>query len=226
MGLRPDVPFPNGVDAVLFDFDHTLVHLKADWDALRKDIAQISDRYGVRTDERWVLRGIGVAFRRLVDEGRDHEAATFRDEAFDHVERVEDEALGGSEAVEGAQDVVRSLKERGYRIAIVSNNNPSSIGRALRMFSFPEVEAVVGRQRGEPVKPSPIPVMKALNRLEVDPKRAVLIGDGEADLAAGKAAGVATVLITHNGVERDVTTKPNERIEKLGALLDLLPART
>lgn len=220
------MPFPDGLDAVLFDFDHTLVHLKADWDALRQDIAQISDKYGVRTDERWVLRGIGVAFRRLVDEGRDHEAATFRDEAFDHVERVEEEALDVSEPVAGAQEVVRKLKERGYRIAIVSNNNPSSIGRALERFSFPAVDTVVGRQRGEPVKPSPIPVMKALSRLEVDPKRAVLIGDGEADLAAGKAAGVATVLITHNGTQKEVTTKPNEQIEKLALLLDLLPART
>jgi len=214
------------VDALLFDFDHTLVHLKADWDALRKDIAAISDRFGVRTDERWVLRGIGVAFRRLVDEGRDHEAAQFRDEAFEHVERVEEQALGGSQAVEGAQEVVRTLKHRGYRVAIVSNNNPGSIGRALLMFGFPEVDLVVGRQRGEPVKPSPIPVMKALSRLDVPPKRAVLIGDGEADLQAGKAAGVATVLFVTNGVEKEITTRPSERIEQLGALLDFFPQRT
>jgi phosphoglycolate phosphatase len=224
MGLA--VPLPGGVDAVLFDFDHTLVHLDADWDGLRKDIAEISERYGVRTDERWVLRGIGVAFRKLVDEGRDQEAARFRDEAFEHVEQVEDRALKGSRPVEGAQEVVRSLKERGYRIAIVSNNNPGSIGRALEMFGFPPVDVVVGRMRGEPVKPSPIPVMKALSRLSVSAKKAVFIGDGDADLQAGKAAGVATVLIVHNGTERDVAGKPMERIEQLGALLDFFPQRT
>jgi phosphoglycolate phosphatase len=220
------VPVPSSLDAVLFDFDHTLVHLKADWEALSRDIAAISDKYGVRTDERWVLRGIGVAFRRLVDEGRDHDAAAFRDEAFDHVEQVEDKALDGSVAVEGAQQVLRTLKQRGYRIAIVSNNNPGSIGRALAMFDFPEVDTVVGRLRGQPVKPSPIPVMKALSKLDVDPKRALLIGDGEADLAAGKAAGVATVLFSHNGSEREITTKPTERIDQLDALLAMLPERT
>lgn len=219
------MPVPSAVDAVLFDFDHTLVHLKADWDALRRDIAQISEKYGVRTDERWVLRGIGVAFRKLVDDGRDHEAAQFRDEAFDHVERVEDEALAGSQAVEGAQAVMRTLMERGYQVAIVSNNNPSSIKRALEMFSFPAVGTVVGRQRGEPVKPSPIPVMKALLQLDVDAKRAVLIGDGEADLQAGKAAGVATVLFSNNGSEREISTRPTERIDALNALLDFFPGR-
>ncbi len=224
--MGPTVPLPDGVDAVLFDFDHTLVHLKADWDALRKDIAEISQRYGVRTDERWVLRGIGVTFRKLVDEGRDQEAARFRDEAFQHVEEVEDQALRGSKPVEGAQEVVRSLKERGYQIAIVSNNNPGSIGRALEMFGFPPVDVVVGRMRGEPVKPSPIPVMKALSRLSVSPKKAVFIGDGDADLQSGKAAGVATVLIVHNGTEREVVGKPTERIDQLGALLDFLPQRT
>lgn len=219
------MPLPGGVDAVLFDFDHTLVHLKADWEALRADIASISEKYGVRTDERWVLRGIGVAFRKLVDEGRDHDAASFRDEAFDHVEKVEDKALDGSVAVEGAAEVVRTLKERGYQVAIVSNNNPVSIRRALDMFGFPPIDIVVGRQRGQPVKPSPIPVMKALSRLEVDAKRAVMIGDGEADLQAGKAAGVATVLFANNGGEKEITTRPTERIEALAALLAMFPMR-
>src|SRR5262245_21998750 len=33
--LAAIVPLPKSVKAVLFDFDHTLIHLGADWEALR-----------------------------------------------------------------------------------------------------------------------------------------------------------------------------------------------
>lgn len=219
------VPVPSDVKAVLFDFDHTLIDLGADWEGLRKDIAAMSAKYGVPFEERWVLRGIGMTFRKLSDEGREADAAKFKNEAFKRVVDEENGALPNSKPIDGAVDVVNELMVRGYKIAIVSNNNPDSITRALQMFEFPKIEHVVGRNNGDPVKPSPIPVLKALSRLHVEPKQTVFVGDGEADLAAGKAAGVATVLFSNNGASKEIKTKPAEKIDNLRKLLEMLPSR-
>lgn len=219
------MPLPKDTKAVLFDFDQTLIHLGADWEGLRKSVLAVAAKYGVPFDEKWVLRGIGRAFKQLTDEGKDHEAANFRAEAFQVVEAEENRALDHSHAIDRAPEVVAELFNRGYKIAIVSNNNPASIADALKRFGFPKIEHIIGRYNGQPIKPSPIPVHKALSKLHLKPSQAIFVGDGEADLAAGKAAGVATILISHPGASKEVTTKPTEKIEELWKLLDLLPHR-
>jgi phosphoglycolate phosphatase len=219
------VPLPKDTKAVLFDFDQTLIHLGANWDDLRKALAAIAQRYGVAFNEQMVLRGIGQAFKQLADEGRVHEAASFRTEAFERVEDEENRALENSHAIARAPELVAEVFQRGYKVAIVSNNNPNSISEALRRFGFPPIEHIIGRHNGQPVKPSPIPVQKALARLHLKPQEAILIGDSEADLASGKAAGVATILFCQPGAAKEVQTKPTERIEDLWKLLDFLPYR-
>jgi HAD superfamily hydrolase (TIGR01549 family) len=218
------VALPKGVRAVLFDFDQTLIHLGADWERLRLKVKAIAEKYGVGFDETWVLRGIGLAFRQLTDAGREHDAAAFRAEAFRVVEEEEDSALANSHAIGRSIEVVNELRARGYRMAIVSNNNPASINKGLLMFGFPAFEFVIGRHNGEPVKPSPIPVHNALAKLSVKPGDAVIVGDGESDVAAGKAAGVATVLFAPPGSHKEIKTKPTETIDDIVKLLALLPS--
>lgn len=217
------MPLPKSVKVVLFDFDQTLIHLGADWEELRLDIKAVAERYGVPFDEKWVLRGIGQAFKQLNDAGKVHEAASFRTEAFRLVEDEENRALDHSHAIGRAPEIVAELKRRGYKVAIVSNNNPLSIAEGLRRFGFPPFEFVVGRNNGDPVKPSPIPVHKALTKLGHKPQEAVIVGDGEADLGAGKAAGVATVLFAPPGQVKEIKTTPTEKVEDLWALLEMLP---
>lgn len=217
------MPLPKSVKVVLFDFDQTLIHLGADWEALRVNVEAIAQRYGVPFDEKWVLRGIGQAFKHLVDDGKQHEAAEFRTEAFKLVEDTENAALDRSHAIERAPEVVAELIRRGYKVAIVSNNNPRSIAEALKRFGFPHIDHVIGRNNGDPVKPSPIPVHKALTKLGHKAGEAVIVGDGEADMGAGKAAGVATILYSPPGQTKETATKPTERVQDLSALLTMFP---
>ena len=110
------MPLPKGVKVVLFDFDQTLIHLGADWEDLRVAVKNVATKYGVPFDEKWVLRGIGQAFKFLMDQGKDQEAAAFKHEAFKLVEDEENRALDHSHAIEKAPDVVAELMRRGYKV--------------------------------------------------------------------------------------------------------------
>jgi pyrophosphatase PpaX len=64
---------------------------------------------------------------------------------------------------------------------------------AFRALGFPELfDAVVTAGDTGAHKPSGEPVLLALERLGASPDRAIYIGDSPVDIAAGKAAGVAT----------------------------------
>ena len=73
-------------------------------------------------------------------------------------------------------------------------------------------------------KPSPIPVLKALDGLKCSEKEAIVIGDGYSDILSAKAAGVKSVLTLwfgDNGVPRvaDYIAKSVEDLESIATSL-------
>lgn len=123
--------------------------------------------------------------------------------------------------VRGAPEAVAALAERGLRLAVVSNVPlPGALYRR-----------VLERQGlGEPIeyfefsydsghrKPSPFMLRSALRELGVAPTDAVMVGDRrESDIAAGRAAGTATIWVRsdhRSGPEPDWT---------IGSIGDLPP---
>ncbi|WP_346537632.1 Imm21 family immunity protein [Micromonospora sp. DPT] len=111
------------------------------------------------------------------------------------LEAAEVEAAATAETTIGAFDVVCACLATGRALAIVSNNSTAAISTYLarraraRYFAF-----VIGRgERPELMKPSPIPVVQALQALNVRPSAAVLVGDSTTDIEAAHAAGVACI---------------------------------
>jgi histidinol-phosphate phosphatase family protein len=112
--------------------------------------------------------------------------------------------------VDGAQRAVARLNAAGVHVAVVTNQ--SGIGRGL--LTLEQVRAV-NRRVGEVVghidhfqvcphdrddgcscrKPAPGLVVRAAARLRVAPQQCVVIGDTEADVAAGRAAGARAILV-------------------------------
>ncbi|WP_084597901.1 Imm21 family immunity protein [Micromonospora chokoriensis] len=111
------------------------------------------------------------------------------------LEAAEIEAAASAETTIGAFDVVRVCVLGGRPLAIVSNNSGAAIGAFLgRRDRARYFAAVIGRgEHPGLLKPSPVPVVQALQALQVAPDAAVLVGDSIADIAAAKAAGVACI---------------------------------
>ncbi len=131
------------------------------------------------------------------------------------IDRVYLDNAAGLEFLPGAAQGLRLLHERGYRLVVISNQ--SGVARGLippgrleemnaRLMQM--VEQAGARLEGiyccphapedhcSCRKPEPGLILQAAAELGFDPRDAVVIGDKDSDIEAGKRVGAATVLIT------------------------------
>ena len=122
----------------------------------------------------------------------------------------------------GAGDLLAALRQRGARLAAVTNRSrQSSLASLDRVGLLASIETVVSSEDVARQKPDPEPVRLALGRLDVAPAHAVMVGDTVADVEAGRAAGARTIgLAAGFGGEALAASLPDAFVP---ALPDVLP---
>lgn len=118
---------------------------------------------------------------------------------------------------------VRETLERliNYKKAVISNKRESLSRMVLDGLALSKYfDIVIGSDTTPERKPSPVPVLKVLSELSVHPADALIVGDSNYDVDAGKAAGVTTVAVTYG-------YRPIEMIRHadylIGKMTDLIP---
>jgi HAD superfamily hydrolase (TIGR01509 family) len=103
-----------------------------------------------------------------------------------------------------------SLKEAGFRLALVSNGSRVRVERELARFRVRSCFEVIlfGEKRDE-LKPSPIMLERALHLMGLEPRRVVYVGDSPADIQAAKKALVPSVAIARGPIQADRLRKEN-----------------
>ncbi len=95
---------------------------------------------------------------------------------------------------EGIPEVMKLLKEKGWKQAIVSNKMDSAVQKLAAAY-YPFVDLALGETAGLKRKPSPDMVWAALKRLGTRKEEAVYVGDSEVDLATAKNSGLDCVSV-------------------------------
>jgi pyrophosphatase PpaX len=96
--------------------------------------------------------------------------------------------------------LLTELKSMGLRIAIVTQTKRGPLLEQIERFGLAElIDATVGAEDAEELKPSPEPVLAALRKLDVEAGRAIFTGDMVEDVLAGKGAGVRVISIVRKG---------------------------
>ena len=117
-------------------------------------------------------------------------------------------------------DVLASLRDKGYRLAVVSNFDSRLPGilRAVGIDTF--MDAIIYSSRAGSAKPDPAIFMQALDALGVAPQQALHVGDSvEADVGGAVAAGLAALLIRRG---QEPVAGSEEVIQSLDGLTDRL----
>ncbi len=110
---------------------------------------------------------------------------------------------------------------RAKRRLVVSNKIRRLTVAVLRGLGIAaEFDAILGGDSAAEKKPHPALLNLALQRFQVSAARALIIGDGDTDVEAGKRAGVLTCGVTYGLGNRDdlLAAKPDFLIDHLGEL--------
>lgn len=110
---------------------------------------------------------------------------------------------------DGVYEAVKQLKEHGLKLAVVTNKVHEMARRGLQATRLePFFDVVVGFDDVSFGKPHAEPIMKALKSLDATPDSALMVGDSQFDVQAGKNAGTFTACVGWS-------LKKNEIIQQL-----------
>jgi 2-phosphoglycolate phosphatase len=179
--------------AVLFDVDGTLLDTRDAWvAAFDAGLAAIQKTSisGFEAAE-WIGTPIETIYAERCGLRGDELARAVR--AF---QRVEAESVHeGMRAYPRIREALADLQ--GWRLAIVTNKRHDTAVEALRMTGLlPFFALVVGGDSVPHKKPAPDSILRAAATLGVPPEACAVVGDTEADVQAGKAAGARSIGVT------------------------------
>jgi len=115
----------------------------------------------------------------------------------------------------GVVQLLKSLKEAGFRIALASSTPKENLNLLTRNLGIDKYfDAIVSEEDVTEGKPSPQPFLLAADRLKVPPSNCVVIEDAIAGVEAAKAAGMKCIAIT--------TTHPRDSLSQADLVVDSL----
>lgn len=95
---------------------------------------------------------------------------------------------------EGVSKMLEKLKERGVRLAVLSNKPHRQTVKVVKeIFGEGVFDYVQGQQEDIARKPDPEGIYRLMERLKVSKEECLYVGDSEVDIRTGKNAGVRTI---------------------------------
>jgi len=181
-----------GYDPVVFDLDGTVVDTV--------ELIRRSFRYATRTvlkqelPDAEIMAFVGQPLMAQMQQISAEHAQELYDVYRDYNHRLHDELIRG---YNGMAEALAGLREAGKRLGLVTSKGADTTAMAFRVVPLRQYfDGVVTADDTVEHKPRPAPILVCLERLGSNANGAIYIGDSPHDVAAGKAAGVATAGVT------------------------------
>lgn len=122
-------------------------------------------------------------------------------------------------AMDGAVELIRSLYDSGFALAVGSSAPPDNVDLTLEKLGTRALfDAVVTRADVTRGKPDPQVFLIAAERLGVLPKRCAVIEDSPAGITAANAAGMTSIALVSTGHEDESLAAADLRVHSLREL--------
>lgn len=212
----------NDRPAILFDVDGTLLdtnylHTVAWWRAFR-DTGELVPMSRIHPL-------IGMGSEHLVHRllGREDKEAS--DAHSRHFDALKDEITPFSDAA----DLLRELSGRGARVLLATSSDEEDLRRLREALAADDaIEDAVSKGDVEHGKPSPDVFQSAVERFDIDPSRAMVVGDTRWDVEAAGKVGLQVVCVLTGGATREQLMEAGavavyEDVAELRQMLDESP---
>jgi pyrophosphatase PpaX len=128
-------------------------------------------------------------------------------------------------AFEGVIETVKTLHGKGFKLGIVTTKMRDAVELGLEITGLSDYfTTIVTLDDVEKAKPDPEPILRALENLQSDVSSALMVGDSQYDIDAGKNAETLTAAVawTIKGRESLERLRPDFMLEKMPDLLNVL----
>lgn len=204
-------------DTVIFDWDGTLVNsVEAivtcfDFACAAMDLPVV--------DHDFLRAGIGLTFDQQlmrVFPGLQIDAATFKEHYYECYHRLG--ILASDALIPGVMGVLKELHLQGLRLAIATGKVRKDLDRALQAHGIAHYFSASVAGDEAPSKPDSTMIHMLLERLDLEPDQALMVGDNGVDILAARGARVESVAVL-TGVQQDFSDE--NPLAVLNSVVDL-----
>jgi pyrophosphatase PpaX len=179
------------ITTVLFDFDGTLI----DTNEVIIQSFQYTFRkvLGEEKPLEEIVKNFGeplaVTMEKMLDIPPEEAMAIYREY---HYEKFDDLI----EIFPGMLELIRVLKERGYKLGIVTSRLRHTTMKGLEKYGLEDYfDYVLTADDTDRHKPDPTPIVMTLEKLGSKPEEAIMVGDSMFDILCAHNAGVESILV-------------------------------
>lgn len=208
------------ITTLLFDFDGTLLDTN---ELIIQTFEHILNKhFPGQYDREQILPFLGPTltdtFEKIDPENAEQLIAEYRKWNYDNHDRLAFE-------FDGVSETLRTLKEEGFKLAIVSTKRNEMVHKGIELLDAGNIfDTVIGLDDVQHAKPNPEPIYLALQRLNASKEEAMMIGDNYHDIVGGQNAGVKTVGVawTIKGEDFLQQYQPDYMLQHISDLLPIV----
>jgi phosphoglycolate phosphatase len=215
------------IKLLIFDLDGTLTDTAQDiTDAINYALSPYCrKRYSIEETKAMVGSGISRLLESLVSgtgvclKAEENNAGDIALERF--LEFYSVHLLDNTKLYPGVKDTL--LKLGNFRKIVLSNKREKYSKRILDGLGIDKCfEDILGSDSVPEKKPSPVAILNMLEKFGLSKDEAVIIGDSNFDIEAGKAAGIRVIGVTYGFRSRDSLTDADFIIDNFDELLNVI----
>lgn len=212
------------IKLIIFDLDGTLIDSSRDiTDAINYAIGP----YGLSPlTTKDTIKLVGEGISRLIEKllsttifnGDDDVRRTVMDRFLEYYSA---HLLDNTDTYPNVRFTLERLK--GYKKAVISNKREALSRRILEGLGLINLfDTIIGSDSTPEKKPSPLPILRVLAELDVKPQEAIIVGDSNLDIEAGRAAGLRTVSVTYGYRPYEMIKDADFVIDRIGDLEEII----
>lgn len=212
------------IKLIIFDLDGTLIDSSRD---ITEAINYAIEPYGLSPlTTKDTIKLVGEGISRLIEKllattnfnGNDDVRRTVMDRFLEYYSA---HLLDNTDTYPDVRFTLERLKE--YKKAVISNKREALSRRILEGLGLSNFfDSIIGSDSTPEKKPSPVPILKVLAELDVKPEEAIIVGDSNLDIEAGRAAGLRTVSVTYGYRPYEMIKDADFIIDRIGDLEEII----
>ncbi len=207
------------IRTILFDLDGTLIDTN---ELIIASFTHTIEQYGNRPYSREeILDFIGPPLKDSMDkidpDRADELMHTYRKHNIENHDAY-------VKAYEGVVDTIKSLKEAGFKLGIVTTKMRTTVTMGLELTGLDGLfDTIITLDDVTNAKPHPEPIVKALEELNSAASEALMVGDNIHDIEGGKNAGTRTAGVAWTVKGREVLDQlhPDFMLDHMSDLLKI-----